>query len=415
MKRTILIKTWMILSLGLLICTQIRGDESDWLEIPTYDLCDPGSSGYIWPDRFWTETEYVAWHIKPYQKSIPLVVTAPGTSEKSLLGKDASTVIDSGNRASQMRSGVRCILGYWFDDAQSYAAEATFLFLVVNPEEKHAASDGSPGSPFLAFPFFDATRQKESSKAIAQPGVFSGTANFRVSNYMQGVEFNGVGRFFDVNSFVPRFTACGEADLELLVGLRYWNFREKLTFLTTNAGLQSPFFTSGTKDEFIASNQFYGAQIGAKACYTWNKFFFDIKLRVAAGAMRKKIRIDGQLITDEFNLLGVLTAFPYGYLTGPTNSGRIVRTTMAFIPEVNANLGYDLFSWLRLQVGYSFLFTSKIWRAGDQLSRQLNPEQSPALSGQLVTQAAGAAQRGRSMKSTTFWAYGLNVGIACKF
>src|SRR5262249_23740520 len=61
-----------------------------------------------------------------------------------------------------------------------------------------------------------------------------------------------------------------------------------------------------------------------------------------------------------------------GLLTGPGNIGSSTTGRFSVVPEVGMNLGYYVTDWMRLSVGYNFLYWSGVARPGEQIDRRVN-------------------------------------------
>jgi hypothetical protein len=61
-------------------------------------------------------------------------------------------------------------------------------------------------------------------------------------------------------------------------------------------------------------------------------------------------------------------------------------------------------------MGYSFLYWSNVWRAGDQIDRVVDVTQIPNFAPPDV-QPTGFARPGVPFRTSDFWAQGLNFGV----
>lgn len=358
-------------------------------------------------NHFWGEAEYLYWWVKNSPEPVPLVVTGPAVDNfDPILNEPGTSVVLGGSDIkNHARSGGRFTLGYWFCDDQAYGAEVSYLFLGSSSKSQSVSSNGELGSDFLAFPFLDAVTGLESSSAIARAGDFSGLATLKIKNKMQGAELNGL---FTIAS-------CSGYHVRGLVGFRYWNFDEQLTFATDSPFINPPIDVYTTEDRFSTRNNFYGGQIGIDMDYSWCKFFVNVKGKVALGAMNEKVKIQGLLTTNDFNNFGEPQTFPSGYLVQSTNSGSHSKTQFAVIPELDINLGYQISDCLSVSVGYTFLYVSNMLWAGKQIDREINPTQSPAMENDPAAQLVGVERPTVLHDSSHFWAQGLNVGVDYHF
>jgi len=351
---------------------------------------------------FWEKAEYLYWQIESMPEPAPLITT--GTNP--VLGGDG-TIVLLGGRDFKMepRQGGRFAAGCWFDDCYIYSAEASYMFLGRDSKTQKIKSKGFIGSPLLAFPYINAENSQESIANISLPGVFSGTAILKATNYMQGAELNGM----------MRLDYCEEIDLEVLAGFRYWNFYEAMSFETNSPFITPPIDVFKTKDKFNAHNSFYGAQLGMTAQYQRNCLLLKVKGKLALGAMCEDIDIHGKLFTNDFNGFGSVQSFPAGYLGMPTNNGPHSCTRFAVIPEINIDLGYQVTCLIKVQIGYTFLYVSNVLRAGNQIDRTINTTQAPAISGIASTAVVGVKRPKPLLKASDLWAQGLNIGLIFEF
>jgi hypothetical protein len=142
--------------------------------------------------------------------------------------------------------------------------------------------------------------------------------------------------------------------------------------------------TTATTDAFHTDNRFYGGNLGARARYRLGGLFLEAAGQVALGDTHETVDIGfaGQ-----------------GIFARPSNSGRFTRDEFAVVPEASFNVGYDLTSWARATIGYTFLSVSQVARPGEQIDRQL----------------AGTGHPAFTFQGTDFWAQGLNFGLAFRY
>lgn len=363
------------------------------------DWCSPccancyASSGCF--DPFWADAEYLYWQIKDSPVPVPLVQT------------DTETVLGASNVNTNWRSGGRFSIGYWFDPCEACGLEASYFFLAKNSKTQSVSSSGLPGSTDLLLPFFNAVDNEESNVNISYSGgsnAFSGLARLKISNSTQGAELNVV-------TSIPFY--CNW-NVGALIGFRYWNFDEHLTFFT-----DSPYINVDdvfqTTDKFKARNNFYGGQIGLGFQYTYDCFFLDFKGKVALGAVFENAIIDGSFSTNDFTDYTTVQTFEGGYFAQSTNIGNHRKTKFSVLPEVNVDIGYQLQNWMRVKVGYTFLYVSQMLWAGKEIDRNINPTQSAAIAYTPDAALVGVALPKALFKSGSFWAQGVSVGVDFRF
>ena len=66
---------------------------------------------------------------------------------------------------------------------------------------------------------------------------------------------------------------------------------------------------------------------------------------------------------------------------------------------------------LRIELGYTFLYASRVLFATRQLNRSLNPTQSAAIAYTPTPQLTGAPAPEPLFKTSSLWIQGLNVGL----
>lgn len=349
-------------------------------------------------DRWWLDAEYLYWRFKDSPEPVPLIVEGPVPASKVVLGGE--------NINTNWRSGGKLALGYWFDPGKQLGGEVSYLLIPNGSTKKTVSSDGSPDSAFLSVPYFDVNSGREQFAGVARPGIFAGTAKLVISNCMQSSEAN-------VITVQPQDCST---NMILLAGLRYWGFEESLSF-KTDSPFVPPFPADiyRTKDHFRAENHFYGGQTGTKVEYVCNGFFADMQVKAAFGTMHQKSVIRGQLLTNDFNDFGAAQKFKGGYFTMPSNIKTRKTECFAIISEASVNIGYRVTDRFKLQVGYAVMYVNNVLRPGKEISREINPTQSAALTDTPDPVLVGEALPKSKMKSANFCAQGLNAGIEFAF
>ena len=360
---------------------------------PFWDNCETCEECY----RCWFDAEYLYWKFKDSPEPVPLIVASPGPSNDVVLG---GKKVDT-----NWRSGGSFTLGFWFDDSHRLGGDINYSFLPSQSKTKTVRSDGLPGSSFLSAPFFNVLTGMEDATGVAYPGSFSGTAKLALKNKMQSLE---------VNLIAPLALDCSW-NLGLLAGFRYWNFDEELSFKTNSPYLPPIADVFKTKDNFHTENNFYGGQIGAKIDFFTHRYFGSLKGKIALGAMHREVAIHGKLLTNDFDGFGVVQEFPGGYFALPTNIGKRKNDCFAIIPEVNIDLGYRFSDDAIFKIGYTFLYVSHVFWAGDEIDREINPSQSAVIDYVPNPVLVGEPRPKARMKSSGFWAQGLNVGVEFYF
>ena len=349
--------------------------------------------------HLWLDGEYLYWWVKNSPAPAPLVNEGP-------INTVQTTVLGGNSLNTEARSGGKFSAGYWFDANQVFEIDAGYLFLTSGSYSKTVSSSGLIGSPRLTFPFFNVVASEEDFSGISYPDNYSGLATLKVENSMQDAELNGSFKVFNYHD---------QFDLRVLSGFFWWNFHEKMAFTTDSPYVNPPIDVFNTQDNFQATNNFYGGQIGFQGKYLWKKFSFLCKGQVALGAMDQKLNIHGKLVTNDFNGFGSPETFAAGYTAMPTNTGTFNQTQFSIIPQVNAQIGCQIAKWLNIHLGYTFLYATDVMWASNQIDSNINPSQAPAISVNPSLAVVGEARPKPLMKTAGFWTQGINAGVTLQF
>jgi len=349
-------------------------------------------------DSFRISAEALLWWMKDSPAPPPLASTG-------ILGQPGTTVLLGGEDLNtHEHPGLRVTAGYLAKEG--WGLEASGFYLPSRSISREVSSSGAIGSQDLSIPFFDVTLPGESDTGLSRAGVFSGQAREELSARLLGAELHGVMHL-----------ALGAAwQLDVLGGFRYVNLREDFSFTTSSPNVAPrPPDVFQTKDQFETTNNFYGGQVGVRARSSWGAWTFSGTARLALGAMVQSVAIDGFLLTNDFNGFGEPQKFPGGYFAQPTNIGSHSRTAFAVVPEIGLNVGYEVTDWMTLFLGYTFLYTNSVARPGNHIDRGLNPTQNASFGGSPPTPLVGPARPAFRFQGSSFWAQGLNGGVAFRF
>jgi hypothetical protein len=359
-------------------------------------------------DRLWVRGDYLLWWMKGGDTP-PLVTTSvPDTTAQAQAGvlnqSTTQTLFGDGALNENARSGYRLTIDYWFDPCQHCGIEASY-FGLARDETEYFQNSG--GSPILARPFFNVstitpglTSDGQAAQLIAYPGVQSGLVDARLTTDFQG------GELLLRNAI---YAQCGDR-LDFLVGYRYAQLVDNLridsssTSLATGSGFAVG-TTQAIADAFDTRNEFHGIELGVLHQMHSNRWSLDLLAKLAMGDTLTHASVNGSTTTAA---AGVAAG---GMLALPTNIGVYERNNFSMLPELGATVGLDLNANIRATFGYSLVYWSKVWRAGDQVDLNVNPSQSPSLGGVLQ----GNPRPQFPYAATDFWAQGLNLGLECRF
>ena len=376
--------------------------------------------------RFYGGIEYLHWWVKGAPLSVPLVSTGPEMNKEGFLINSNSTILygapfspaTGGNDRQSFPgfNGGRVTVGYFLDDDQRYAVEASG-FLLQTQTAGFQIRGGPNGEPGLRIPVFNTipyapggmcdpdnaavclVPRTEDGVPLAVPGDLTG--GVKISNSLQLGEFelNGVLPIYKDDSWQISGLAGGTF-LQLNEGFNLTADLEGLPTSDLYAG-QSGFAI----DEFKTRNRFYGAALGLRGRYTYGPIFVESTGRVSFGASQEVLTVNGGY--QDFNAPFANSSGPYGIFAMPANEGRFSQTHFAVVPEVQVKLGYNITPSIALTVGYDFLYDSNVIRPGDQINRNIPKGQTFQQDGT----SASLTSPVRLFKTTGFSAQGISFGI----
>src|SRR5205814_3879777 len=106
-------------------------------------------------------------------------------------------------------------------------------------------------------------------------------------------------------------------------------------------------------------------ELGTRMQKYRGRWSLDLLSKVAIGNVNQVVTINGATAITQ---IGTPTlTLPGGLLAQQTNIGRYSRNDLGLIPEIGANVGYQLTPRLRATFGYTFLFWANVARAGEQI------------------------------------------------
>jgi len=359
------------------------------------------------PDAPWGTTkagefrlgaEALIWWFKDSPTPVPLVTDG-------LIGDpDTHVLLGGGNVNTGANPGFRITAGYGLRDRT--ALEANFFYIPSRSKTTNVASSGQLGSTDLILPYIDAVTGQESGTELSLAPVYAASTRADFTNSLLGAELNGAWTMEPVSGF----------KWDVVGGFRYLRLHETYSFTTSSPYVPpTPPDTYVTTDNFNTTNNFYGGQVGIRANLDRGDFFANGTLKVALGAMVQSVDISGSLVTNDFTNFETLQTFPGGYFAMGTNMGNRSRTEFAVVPEAALNLGWRITPSAAITVGYSFVYASNVVRPGNQMSRIINTSQSVAYTSDPAATLVGPAQPSFQFNTSSFWAQGINIGLAVRF
>ena len=363
-------------------------------------LLVPWDGSWCLNERLWVGAEYLLWWTQGIDVP-PLVTTSPSGAdpdEAGVIGEPGTVVLFGGERIGYgAQSGGKFTLGYWLTPCESVGLEAGYLFLGKASTGFRAAS---PDTPILARPYFDFGSGTEDALLVAHPDFLSGSVAIDGTVDLQAAE---------VLLRKALFERCCER-LDFLIGYRFGWLEDAVSVRqfsrwTEAQGIIPVGTTKDIVDLFATSNQFHGGQLGFAYHERVGRWSLEVLAKLAMGNTRSQVRIDGRTFTS---IPGAGSGeFLGGLLAQETNIGTYKDDWFSIMPEVGVTLGFNITCRLRATFGYTFVYWSKVSRAGDQIDRdlsQLPPEPS-----------TGAGRPAFAMRTDDFWAQSMNFGLQYDF
>jgi hypothetical protein len=361
------------------------------------DCCGSGNK----LDNTWVTLDYLLWTVDGYD--VPALVTSspPGT-DRSQAGVLPGATILFGNQEldDDFRSGGRIRLGHWCDASRSYGFEGSIVGLEQESTNFFAQSDGSTGS--LGRPFFndDPNVNDQDALIIAfdEPGgadAFAGSTRVNTSSNLYSAHL----------AYRQNVYQCGNHRVDMTAGYRFFRLDEGLQIndnITVDGvagGIVGTNFL--IEDRFNTTNEFHGAELGlvsTRQCGCWTT---ELIAKLALGNNHREVDISGSTVTTIPGFAGITEN--QGLLTQSSNIGSFENDYFSVIPEVNANLSYQVNQNWKLTAGYNVIYVTDVVRPGDQIDFNVNGTQ---LGGALT----GPATPAFNFESSDLWVHGLNFG-----
>jgi hypothetical protein len=368
--------------------------------------------GYM--GTLWSSVDMLIWATSA--DAAPPLVTAGPTGSGGVIGAPGTRVLFGGDDLpGTMRLGGRITVGTWFDPRQLDGIEASYLELSL---ARHGGGFTAPEGTVLARPYVDALTGGPAAVVVPFPGAVPADPAL-LSQQVVATEttlFNGA------EALLRHSLVCDLYHRRYLVGgYRWLGLIDRLgvtqtSVISTGAAGGFPQLTVVGSDSFSVGNQFHGGEFGIIERWWRNRWSLQATGKVGFGGTGIASSVSGltQAMQTVQNPDGTTTptlvsATPGGVLAQPTNSGNRWSSVFAAVGEVGIAADYALLAQLRCSVGYTFIWWSQVGRVGDQVNPALNPTQLPP--GTL----SGPAQPAFQLRTTDFWAQGLNLGLEYVF
>ena len=361
---------------------------------------------------YWVGVDTLLWWTRGMETPA-LVTSGPSASQPGYLNSPGTVILAGGGRILDgVQAGGGLQVGMWLNDCGTVGFQGDFLALGGDSYEFNAWSSGNP---ILARPFFDTapTENQQNVELVAEPGVIAGNVNVAARTWfeMAGVDFRvylGGCEHCWSSPCDPCTTNRSGWRLDMLLGYRYLRLQDRLDVtegLTSVGGTEANPTSNSfyVQDGFATRDQFNGGEVGLLWTMHRNRWSLEVTPRLAFGTTHETVSINGSTVTTDST--GASTVSQGGLLALPTNIGNYSKNELAVVPQIGLTLGYQLTPRLQATFGYSFLYWSRVARAGDQIDFNVDDRNIPPP----VT--GGGPDPKFTFNQTSFWAQGLNFGL----
>jgi hypothetical protein len=369
---------------------------------------------------FWLEGDYLLWFINKSPSNTALVTTSTTPDialSNGTLGQPGTTQLFADDDISHHGfSGFR-VRGGTAVDAN---VPMEFGFFWIEQGNTHFAGSSDPtGNPVLGRPVFAAQDAvaAETVYLSSFPGLATGSIAVTSSVRLFGGDA----------SVVQRIWTGPHLRFDMSAGFRYLQLDDNLNITSTTTPISTdftafyagnPFSVGGTSivhDQFNTRNRFFGGQIAARSVFDFSQTFTGLFVE-----MRGKLNIGATEGTAHINGFSTLlqrgappTILQGGILAVPSNIGRFSQQRFAVIPEGTIMVGQEITNWLRISVGYDFLYWSRVTRPGTLLNRSVDTQQ--VVTDPNYNPPASSGQPALIFHDKSFWAQGLMVGLSITY
>ena len=192
--------------------------------------------------------------------------------------------------------------------------------------------------------------------------------------------------------------------VDLVAGYRYLRLDDSLRVVERSS--LNPGGQFDITDRFDTQNTFNGFDFGMVLKHQRGCWSFDVLSRIALGNTRSEVDIAGNTVITPTG--AAAQRFAGGILAQRTNIGHYQADEFAVVPELGLNVGYQLNPCWKLTAGYTWLYWSRVARAGNQIDRDLNPDLIPE---EVDPPASSHLRPEFHFVHDDFWAHGIRLGV----
>lgn len=293
------------------------------------------------------------------------------------------------------KSGGRVDFGIWLSRCLGMGGGG---FGLGKEEVDFELSGASNGFPIIGRPFFDLSLDAQNADFISFPDVaLDGEIKVETTNYLWGADAYVRYRYLS--------TCCFKFDF--LAGFLFTRIVDNLDIHNSEVAGSIAVEPEGTliivDDHFECKNDYYAGLVGFVT--EWRSCAWAVQVigKVGLGNMIKQVDIAGETTLID-PAMGSVTVLPGGLLAQPSNIGKHSLNQFEIIPQINANLQFQILPPLWLKVGYTYMFWPRIALAGEQVDLNVNLTQiNPPFSGTLGPLF--------DLHDKSFWVQGLTAGF----
>lgn len=379
---------------------------------PTFDGCCNACGP---PGLVWLRAEYLYWWTQGMYVP-PLVTTGPSAQQPGYLDTPGTTILFGDEHINDYGRSVRFTVGTWLDACQTLGIEGDYYFVGTANTNYFASSNGDP---ILSRPFYDLSPTQadplqivgQNVEQVASPGSIAGSVAVDAATNFQSAGVRMLWNLccsstcYDDDCF-PMWNGPGGRRVDFLLGYRYARLSDSLAINEDLTSLQTAAPGSFlVNDTFQTQNIFNGAELGAMWTGYRGRWLATLTGKLALGNVYEAVSIRGSTTTTQN---GNTTTDTGGLLAQSTNIGDYSRNQFAVMPELGTNIGFSLTPRLRVLVGYTFVYLSRVVRPGDQIDLDVN---SRLLPNDTRPPAGDMRHPQFVFRDTDFWAQGINVGL----
>ncbi|MGV3486246.1 MAG: BBP7 family outer membrane beta-barrel protein [Planctomycetaceae bacterium] len=330
---------------------------------------------------------------------LPILATTSTTATGTgVIGAAGTRTLFGGERVlDELTAGGRVTIGTWLDSQHC----RSLVFRGWGAEDDHYDFfTNEDRDSRIARPFFNVTdgvTAANGSQVIAAPSQFDGSISIEGSNSVYGGDVSlrqrwlgGLGGFVDV-----------------LYGYQYMRMEDDLRISTSSTVLPGNVNEGAildVMDLFDAENEFHGGQLGLAARYRERCWSFNGTIKAAVGSLNRTATRNG---ASNRSLAGVNAPDPNGLLVRSTNEGTVSDSTFAWVPELDATLGWRWTQNLDLTFGYHVVAMTDALQASGMIDKNLavNAADNPT----------GQQRPNGLLRYDTFYVHGIHFGVQCVY